>query len=560
MKYYVRCLVILGVIAFTFSSCSKKNEVGKMIPKDAMFILQLNTKSLMSKVPWQDVKQTSWFKKASENSGTEQWVTKILDNPENSGIDLDEGLVFFAEKNETAPDGILVLEGSVKNESDFSQFNKNLDSTQSVKTDDGISIEAIKDAGVVGWDGKHFAYVFSAANAKSKLNSMNPMSNQGNMAPLVDQSVALSTACKNLFSLKTDDNMEKNEKFSNLLKETGDMHAWINSEEIMKSSAGLGMMGMLKLDVFFKDNISTYTVNFDNGKVDITHKGYAGDELMSFLKKYKGNGINTDMITTIPSGDIDGIVALSFKPQGIKQLVQMIGLDGMMNSYSGKLGFTLDDFAKANKGDVMISFSDLNLTSQGTGMDSQKPDVNILFSVGIGDKASFQKLLDAGKQLGGTIGTNDTSIAFGQNDKYFAISNHQQFLNEYLAGKSQEKFEFMNTLSGHPIGTFIDIHKILTAFSTNSHLDPDEDSIMDASLRLWKNLYAYSGDIKDDATTGVTEINLMDQNTNSLKQLSQYFDKIATIAMAKISEEKAKESATDSLILTPPPLDTVGHK
>ena len=33
-----------------------------------------------------------------------------------------------------------------------------------------------------------------------------------------------------------------------------------------------------------------------------------------------------------------------------------------------------------------------------------KPDLNYLFSVAIGDKASFQKLIDAGKKITGQMG------------------------------------------------------------------------------------------------------------------------------------------------------------
>ena len=127
----------------------------------------------------------------------------------------------------------------------------------------------------------------------------------------------------------------------------------------MKSSSSLGMLGMLKLDVFFKDNISTYTVNFDNGKIDIDQKGYAGKEFSDFLKKYSGGSINTDMIKNIPSQNVLGVVAMNYKPEAIKDLIKLIGMDGMLNSYSDKIGFNLDDFVKANKGELMLAFTDL---------------------------------------------------------------------------------------------------------------------------------------------------------------------------------------------------------
>ena len=568
MKSFSKLFITFCATAFLFSSCSKQNEAGRMVPKDAMFVFQVNTKSLKTKLTWDDIKQTSWYIKAMSDSSAKPWMKKILDDPGNSGMDMDEGLMFFVEKNALSPNGIFGMEGSIKNESDFSQFNKNLDSTGTIKTDGGINMLSLKGEGIVGWDSKHFAYVFDASEAQSKINSMNPMGNQGNnMAPLVDKNEAMSAAVKNLFNLKSDESLSKNEKFADLLKEPGDMHAWINTEEIMKGSSSLGMLGMLKLDVFFKDNIGTYTVNFDNGKIDITHKGYAGKELLDFMNKYKGGSINTGMIKSIPSQNIFGLLALNFQPEGVRELIKLIGLDGMVNSYSDKIGFTLNDFVKANKGDLVLAASDFamnanadnNKKDEENSVISSRPDLNILFSVSIGDKASFQKLLDAGKQMGGAMRGSDSSIHFGQNDRFFAISNRQQFLNDYLAGNANNKFDFLDKLSGHPIGMYIDIHKILTEINNSKQMSGDASTIMNESLKLWNNVYVTSGDIKDGAIVGNTEINFMDQNTNSLKQLNHYFDQLSTIAIAKMASEKSGMSATDSLMI-PPPIDTVGHK
>ena len=567
MKSFFRLALFFASAAFLFSSCSKKNEVGKMIPKNAMFVMELNTKSLREKITWDDIKQTSWFREAYSDSSTKDWTKKLLDNPENSGIDLNGSLIFFVSKN-SATEGDIVLEGTVKSESDFGDFNKNLDSSATIKKDGDLNMLFLKDETVVAWNDKHFVYAFDAGQAM-KFNPMNNSSfNQSNVAPLVDKSVTLAAVCKSVFSLKSDSSLAGSDKFTNLLKEKGDMHAWINTEEIMKSSSSLGMLGMLKLDVFFKDNISTYTVNFDNGKIDVSQKGYAGKEFSDFLQKYSGSGINTDMIKTIPSQNIFGVFALNFKPEGIKELIKLTGMDGMLNSQTSQLGFNLDDFVKANKGDITLAISDVTMPniSQGGGNSnmsmSYKPDFNILFSASIGDKQSFQKLMEAGKKIGGQMGTNsDTGIAYGQNDKLFAITNHQHFLNDYLAGNANNKFDFLDKINGHPFGLYIDLHKILTlADAAKSQVHDEDKTIMDASLKLWNNIFMTAGDFKDGAMTGNTEINFIDQSTNSLKQLNNYFDVIATAEKAKKAEQAPDMNTMDSTMMVPPPIDTVGHK
>ena len=82
----------------------------------------------------------------------------------------------------------------------------------------------------------------------------------------------------------------------------------------------------------------------------------------------------------------------------------------------------------------------------------------------------------------------------------------------------------MDKFSGHPIDVFIDIHKILSVLSGEKKNNADDEIIMSESLKLWNNIYFTAGDMEKDAITGNTEINFIDQNTNSLKQLNHYFD------------------------------------
>ncbi|MEO8763194.1 MAG: DUF4836 family protein [Ginsengibacter sp.] len=551
MKSIFRITFSICIAALLFTSCSKKSREGKMIPKNAMFVAHLDTKSLKEKLTWDDIKETSWYKKALADTSAKDWMKKLLNNPENSGIDLDGGILFFAVKD-AGPDANIVMEGVIKSQTDFAQFNKNLDSTSGVRKEGDLNMMTIKGESVVAWNDKNFTYVINSGSAKSKFGPMAGDNGQANMAPLVDKTNALSAVCKNLFSLKPDSSLGSNEKFTDLLAEKGDMHAWINSEEMIKSSPSLGMLGMLKLDVFLKDNIGTYTVSFEKGKINIKQKGYAGKEFTDFLKKYSGGGINTDMVKTIPSKDVFGVLAMNFKPEGIKELIKLSGMDGFLNMYTGQMGFNLDDFVKANKGDLALAFTDFKMRNDSNTFP--RPDLNILFSVSIGDKPSFQKLIDAGKKMMGQMRENDTTIAYGQNDKEFVISNHQHFLNDYLAGNSNNKFDFVDKFSGQPINIYVDIHKILTVLSAEKKGSPDDDTIMSESLKLWSNIYVAAGSMEGDAMTGNTEINFMDQNTNSLKQLNHYFDEIAKVEMAR-SERAKSEMSPDSLSAPPPPVD-----
>jgi hypothetical protein len=556
MKAFFKFAIAFIAMAIIFSSCGKRNEQGKMIPKSAVFVAEINTKSLGEKLPWEDVKQTGWYKKVYSDISTPEWRKKILDNPGASGIDFDKGLIFFADKS-AGNNYYIVVEGTLKSDKDFEQFNKNLDPTQTVRKEGDINLITLKDKTIAGWDTKHFAYVMNSATASSEMNSWKDSTiSQINTTP-EDNSVAQSAFCAKLFSLKSDSSLAKNEKFGNLLKENGDLHFWQNSEEIMNNSNSMGMFGMLKLDVFFKNNISTYTVNFNKGKIDVDQKGYLSKELMDVLKKYKGDKINMDMIKNIPSQNVIGVLAMNFKPEGILELVKLSGTDGFINTFTQKMGFNLDDFVKANNGDLLLSLSDFKMKSDtSTKAGFRLPDFNFIFSTGVGDKASLQKLIDAGKKISSQMG-KDSMVNYAMNDKTFAISNSGTFANQYLAGNNN-KYDFTDKISGHPIGLFIDIHKILSELSTRKTNNTDEKAMMDQSLKTWNNITMTGGDFKNNAFTANTEINLVDQNTNSLKQLNNYMDEMYKLVEAK-KARNTNEKRLDSL-LTPPPIDTVKVK
>jgi hypothetical protein len=142
-------------------------------------------------------------------------MKKLLDDPENSGIDTKSNLVFFVQKT-PGNNYNIVLEGNLKDEKVFEQFNKNLDPASDLKKDGDINLLTLRQQGVVGWDDTHFAYVTNSGSFRSKYAApWDTPYDQSNMAPAVENSVAISSYCKNLFSLKTDSSLAKNERFAN---------------------------------------------------------------------------------------------------------------------------------------------------------------------------------------------------------------------------------------------------------------------------------------------------------------------------------------------------------
>ncbi len=546
MKSFLK-LTFISVIVLFFSSCGKKNEAGKMIPENAMFVAQVNLKSLGKKLSWKEIQQTEIYKKAISDSSMEDWRKKLLENPSSSGIDFDEGLVFFT----AAHDGnkYFAVEGKIKNQSDFDQFNKNFSDGAATKNGD-ISLLNLKDNRMVGWKGKQFIYLMNPGNKIYNLGRLKDLMQMPNNNAPSGKSVDFSALCKNLFSLKTDSSLAKNDKFASLLKETGDIHVYQNTDAMINNSPAMGMLGMLKLDAFTKGNSSTYTINFDNGKIDVSQKLYVSKELTDIVKKYMGNSVDMDMIKKIPSNNVLGLLASNFKPEGITEMIKLTGVDGMINSYTQPMGFSLDDFSKATNGNWLLAFSDLNIEDS-----LHHPDFNYIFAAGIGNKASLQKMLDAAKKTTSQMG-KDSLVNYVMNDKLFAQSNHTAFANQYLNGNGNTSFDFANKISGHPVAFYFDIHKLLSQFSSWNIQKPGRKEMLDKSLNTWNNIISTGGEFNNGGFIFNTEINLVNKDSNSLQQLSNYFNQMFVIHEKEKTDTSNMAHRLDSL-LVPPPVDTI---
>jgi hypothetical protein len=543
MKSILKLIALFLTMGILFTSCkSKTNDPGKMVPNNAVAVIHLNGKSLTSKLSWDEIKQGEMFKKAYADSSVKDWMKKLMDNPENSGIDMKGDLVFFVRN--VMDDGMeFIIEGNLKDAKAFEQFNKNTtDNAFAPTKDNELTTMNLKNDGVVTWNDKKFAYVIKGPK-KANYNYFDTVPAK----PEVPDMTAITAFSKKLFSLNADSSLGKNEKFTAMLNEDGDIHVWYNTAEAMKSIPMMGMVSMLKMDALL-NNIVTYTVNFEDGKISVRNKVYGSKELMDIMKKYANGGINPDMIKNIPSQNILGIISFHIKPEGIAEMIKLTGMDGMINMMLTPQGFSMDDFIKATNGDFMVVFSDPNFNK---GMSNNMP-FTVLFATGIGDKAAFNKLLNAGIKLKPDMNKDSSGIAYAKNDKYFAIGSNLQAVNKYIAG-GNSTYPFTDKLKDHPFALFADINKILTSMSTamTSAGDSTEMVALNASIKVWDNVYMEGGDTKDNVSTGYMEVNFVDKKTNSLKQLHNYIQQMAQ--MVRERNKKQMESLRMDSMVVPIP-------
>lgn len=539
MKHF-KAFGLYGAIALCIflCSCSSADKNALPVPKDAAFVMHINTKSLTSKLSWEDIKKSNWYNMSDR---PEAGIVKdVLQNPDTAGIDTKEDLAFFMKKV-SKNQAFMAFTGRLKNAATFEAFNKRAAGANATVTKDGdISSISLQERALVSWSGDKFIYVMDAATPtmadfnmpQTDSLSMDDTANNYRMLPPPPGD--LKGYARNLFNLKGDSLLVTDDRYTDLLKQDGDVHVWTNAESAMGQDMPGGMMSMLKLDKYFKGAVGATTLSFENGKISVRSKGYYNKDMAALLKKYEGDNLNTGFVERLPSDNVVAVMAMNYKPEGLKEFLKLGGLDGLVNGFLGEAGITLDDFIKANKGDLVFALTDfqmkeysVNLGEGSEPFKGTKPDVNILFVTSIGEKAAFDKLVEVGKKFGGQMKT-DTSIFYNMNNEVFVIGSNKQSVDQYVAG-GKKNFPFVSKINSHPIGLYVDLQKFISAYNTMPSTDSAKAAITAASLAMWQDVIATGGEFKDGGMVQDLEINLVDKNTNSLKQLSAYADKLAVL-------------------------------
>jgi hypothetical protein len=530
-------LTAVAVIAtLFFASCKNSGSSDLHIPKDAAMVFYMNTSSLTSKLSWKEIKETGWFKEAYEKED-DSVTKKILDNPEASGVDMKSDFAFFMKKQGNG--GYMAAEGKIKNASDFEAIVKQNNSGE--KVEKSGSLNYVKTGkGIVSWNNSSFIIL----NDAPMFSQLNPLA--GGSYQEEDNSFGTDSLVKfatELLDLKSSNSINDDDRFADMLKTSGDLYFWVNSESYM-SSLGGGMMSMFKFGDIFKGNASAVTFSFDDGKISSKAKQYYGAAMQKLMENYKPKNVDAALINRIPSQDVIGAIAFNFDPVWLKEFIKAMGFDGMVNGYLGKIDYSLDELVNALGGEFLFSVSDLTITKKEVTYppfyeggqpytDTQtKPDFNILVASSVKNKTSFEKLLDIARN---NMMGKDTSVAYKLSDSWFAAGNKAETVDKFLAG-GNNKVPFADRMSGHPAGMFVDLQKIFKATFNGGMMD---STSFDLASKTWQDVLATGGEYKNGIATFDFVINMVDTKTNSLKQLSQFADKM--YASQKARRQKMEE-------------------
>jgi hypothetical protein len=118
--------------------------------------VHINSASLSSKLSWEEIKSTNWFKEMYSEA-KDSLAQKILTDPETSGIDTKSPLAFFMKKH--GKGGYGVFEGTVKDAAAFEAFLKKTANNAEVKKEGDWSFMNTDQKAVASWNSSKFAFI-----------------------------------------------------------------------------------------------------------------------------------------------------------------------------------------------------------------------------------------------------------------------------------------------------------------------------------------------------------------------------------------------------------------
>jgi hypothetical protein len=559
MKRTLRSYAYLALLLVLLGSCGKKTNVP--VPEDAGMVIHINGASLHSKLSWDEFKQGELYKMAKEEI-RDELAQKILDNPDSSGVDIKSDAYFFLRSGATSSYAAFTC--NLKDENAFARMIEKMGIGREIMKEGDLSVITMGNDAVLTWNSKRLVIIGDASDLNRGAYGGG---SRGNLT-----TDSLKRFAREVYDIKGSNSIASNNKFSSMINDGGDAHFWINSGSMYSGGAMKEALTMLpKLTTFIQGNYTASTFNFDNGKITATAKSYYNKELAELYKKFTMKNLDEAALKKIPAGDIDAVFAMSYPPEGLKEVLSLIGVDGLANAYLSQLNYSIDEFVKGNKGDIIIAVSDFKFAPHevsypmGSGAMTTtvtKPEVKVLFANSVKEKASWDKLMTilhekVASEGGAAAQAIIDKVPYKLSNDWFVAGNDSSYVHTF--GGTSTNHAFIDRIKGHPMGAFIDIQKFINGSRSSFSSDSTATLVADESLKMWQDIVFYGGEKDGDAIISYGELNLVDKNTNSLKQLNNYFGKIAAIMNEREKRRKAEwenmrfNDSTSAQTIPPPP-------
>ena len=361
---------VMGLIALT--GCSKKTQMGTLVPDDAAFVVCADFNSLWDKGDFKNIDKIDMVEKARQELRDEEpKAAEILDDllkdPNSCGLKLKGDMVLFSSKQLNSPFCIGLFVKKAKNFEKFlNKLNDEFDADIEINKKDGFSMVYLGGAAIC-WN-----------------------SNKAYLLACFDEDEAEDDA-KLLMELKKENSMAGNDDFNSLMKEQRDVRVFANADNCAEFIRKMDERTYREYKMYFdqyKNCCGYLSLNFEKGAIKMESKQTGVDASKNGLR----GDFDSKLIDYLPS-ETFGATTLSFDMDLlIKELGKLDQFD--LDEPIDRNGPTMRDILKCFTGDFAANLSSIKTDRYG--------DVEPVFSfvAGVNNSRNIEKILDGVEQEG----------------------------------------------------------------------------------------------------------------------------------------------------------------
>jgi hypothetical protein len=564
MKSLFRFSLLLLVVMAIFSCKNSAPKQTRFIPKEAVIVATVNSKSLQDKLVKSQATLENFFKTLTGNSDTAiEKGKKEWEELKNSGIDMEENIYLsVVQKGGGAmsmeqESSVFAAYAGLKDASKFEAYIKKKDATAQVTKDKDFSY-VVKEDNMVAW-GKDVV-VFMTIEQPPLPPRFDSGENTFHIKPVkVNVREQIQAEMTAYFNLKEDESMASIAEFRDLSTQKADGSLWMSHS----SSSNMLPVPLPKATELTENSYTAATVNFEDGKIVMDSKTYSSKAMSEILEKHKGSSVDLDLVKNFPSNNVNAFFVASFNPEFVNGVVQFLEVGGFVDGFLTRtMGSTykLQDVLKAIKGDVAFVVSDMNFNtfprneSSKPGSPAQAFNMNgtkILLNMPVGDKTQLNKLFDKLVEqqmvvkVGGEYRLSSELSKMGYHlsvdDKNLMVASDSMLVNQYRSGaiKSGIDQNLLDGFKGKSAVGFVDLEKIFNS------LPPDSSNreTLNIAKSTFKNIRGYTENFNGKHIEGHMEINMKDDKENSLTSLLKF------MAVSGSSMQKNRMKAPQNVII-----------
>ena len=572
MHKNLRLALSFLALIILLSSCGKKTpKEAKYIPKDATFTLVVNPKSLEDKMKKGNISIDSFIQKMYSNGDTinpkdkQQW-----EDFKNSGVSLEDNVfVFMVQKGsmQKGQTSVVNILGTLKDEAKFLAYLKKQETSKDKTINKGNGYSYIvNEENMVSWNKDVVIATHYQKNPKMEYDST------GNYK-MADSSVVQADMKKEVeryFTQQENASIASLDYFNNMFKEKADGYMFATSAGSLAALSATPF-NLPKLQDLLKDNYSTTTFNFEEGKIVAKGITYTNPMLSNILKKYAGPTVNTAAIEKFPSQNINGAMLASFNPELFSGILKELEVNGMVDGYLSKQGLTSGDIFRALKGEINVVVADFGMSMQakeiplGDGStyktSSEMPVAKMVLTASIGDRAAFFKLMDKAVQSGAVVKQNNTYAAgpilkmvnmyLHVDDKNFVLASDSVTYVAYMAGTAKAKIssDVLDKIKGKATAGFLDFNSIINGLMPSMR-DATGNKVLSIVNATIKDVFFTVDNFRGSSLKSDAVLRMADTKQNSLASMLNMASSIYTVVKAneKIARSVPNAPMMDSVV------------